>query len=83
MPNKKIHFRQCKLVKPSEGGTMHSITWLPEKFCALGKYVKLKNDDGSWTDGWKVEEVYPSRRTLDEANIASDVYRHHRKATDI
>lgn len=32
--------------------------WLPKTFCKVGQVVKLKNDDGTWTDGWKIKEAF-------------------------
>lgn len=57
-------------------------TWLPAQFCKVGNVLKLKNDDGSWTDGWKVKEVfgYATGEMLDSLRVA---LRDHRKYSDI
>jgi hypothetical protein len=51
---KAIFYRQCLLKK----GTLVTTSWIPEKFAVLGKVLKLKDDDGSWDNGWVVEAVY-------------------------
>lgn len=49
----KTQYLQCGLVN----GSTHTTTWLPVKFAVKGKYLKLKQKDGSWWNGWKVETV--------------------------
>ncbi len=48
-----MNYKQCKLVR----GSQERVTWLPEKFANKGKVLRLR-DDGEWTDGWKVVEVW-------------------------
>ena len=64
---------QCKLQK----GNTFQTAWIPRKFAILDKYVKLKDDNG-----WRVIEVY---RPLPSSKIPliRDIFRHHRKVTDI
>ena len=52
-------------------------SWLPEKFAKVGKYVKLKDDDG-----WKVVEVFSimDSKKVQERSID---YRNQRKVSDI
>jgi hypothetical protein len=50
---KKIEYKQCGL----KNGDRYLNTWLPEKFAVKGKFVKLKQADGSWWDGWEVNTV--------------------------
>ena len=64
---------QCVLRK----GDKHQISWIPEKYAKLGKFLKLKEDDGwevigvgSIMDSKKVQE-----RTADHKN--------QRKVSDI
>jgi hypothetical protein len=51
-------YRQCLLRK----GDLSQMTWLPEQFAEVGRYVKLRNRDPritdpeqEWSDGWRVE----------------------------
>ena len=40
--------------------------WLPKEFCKVGLVVKLKNDDGTWDDGWKVKEAFTGIELTDQ-----------------
>jgi hypothetical protein len=51
---KQVFYRQCRLVKRVENGEFVLVSWLPEPHAATGRMVKLRNDDGSWNDGWEV-----------------------------
>lgn len=44
---------------------MTQISWIPAKFAAIGKIVRLK-DDEDWTDGWKVVDCW---QTIPENEI--------------
>lgn len=59
------------------------MAWIPEQFATVDRYIKIKNEDGSWDDGWKV--TYASENKLDSvaANQASQMYKKTRKASDI
>lgn len=76
--------RQCALERKNPDGTMivHQVTYLPEKFAIVGKPLRLKEDDGTWTDGWVVKEVYQRKETA-EVNIRSRDYTRQREASDI
>lgn len=70
---------QCHLQK----GITHHMAWIPEQFANVGKFIKIKNEDDSWEDGWEVK--YASENKLDSvaANQASQMYKKTRKASDI
>ena len=54
----------------------------PALAAALGvRRLRLK-DDGEWTDGWEVLEVWGTKPSSWVTDSARD-YKHHRKATDI
>ena len=77
-----MNYRQCKFRKKIKSATIETTYWIPEKFAKLGKYVKLKNSDGVFIDGWEVVHV---GSLMDEqlATLIRDKHRTHRKATDI
>lgn len=64
---------QCKLKK----GDVYTVVWIPEKYAKVGKYLKLKDDDG-----WEVVEVC-TKKDSKEVQKRSVDYRHQRKASDI
>ena len=52
-----IHYRQCKFRKYSNGKTTYHTAWIPEQFARVSNYVKFKDENGEWDDGWLTEEV--------------------------
>jgi hypothetical protein len=60
------------------------MAWIPEKFASIGKFIKIKKDDDSWEDGWKVVGAcLDVKKNSKEANDASQLYKKTRKASDI
>jgi len=49
-----------KWLEPKYGwrATWEKVGWIPEKFAKEGGVIKLKNGDGTWSDGWIVDEVW-------------------------
>lgn len=43
-----MYYKQCKLIK----GTTSQTAWIPEKFAVVGKFLKIKSDDG-----WQVMSI--------------------------
>jgi hypothetical protein len=58
-------------------------SWIPTKFAVQGRYVKLKDDDGEWTDGWRVERVFGGAVPSEVIAKNERNYKSHRKATDV
>lgn len=77
---KETNYIQCAL----ERNEWHHMAWIPEKFAIIGKFVKIKNEDETWQDGWKVVGVSDKIvKTAAEANAQSQLYKKTRKASDI
>jgi len=57
-------------------------SWIPEKFAKVGKYLKLKNEDDTWTDGWKVLEV-GDRKDAKAVEVAQQAHKKQRSVSDI
>lgn len=70
---------QCKLQK-SGGDTQFS--WLPDKYAHRNAVVKLKNDDGTWDDGWIILETYSEMPSTFIRERGQD-YKKMRQMTDI
>lgn len=81
---------QCKLrkkYKHLDGPSIveaFQVSWLPEKYAVLGKYVRLRTEDeeNPWEDGWEVIELgnkLPTKYVLER----SGDFRKQRKASDI
>lgn len=75
------YFNQCKLEKKLEGGaTATQMTFIPNKYAHMHKVLKLKQDDDTWEDGWKVIFVGPKV----EEHLVPDIHdsiKTHRKRT--
>lgn len=53
-------YLQCDLVN----GVRKTVSYLPVEFAKAGKFVRLKNKDETWDDGWTVLAVYGKPREL-------------------
>lgn len=76
-------YKQCCLRKPTLSGYKTTTTFLPEKFCIIGKVIKLKDNNGEWEDGWVVEAVGCAKFNSNYINRASREHLKHRNRTDI
>lgn len=47
-------FVQCKLKK----GNTETVSWIPKKFAAVGKGLKLKDEHDNWSYGWVVVQTF-------------------------
>jgi hypothetical protein len=72
------HFRQC-LVRNLYGDM---VTWLPERFAAVGKRVDLK-EGRKWSKGWEVIAVYHQRLSEEYIREHERDHKHQREASDI
>ncbi len=76
---KKEDYVQCSLIK----NNTHQKAWIPKKFAVKDKYIKLKQEDDTWEDGWCVLSV--GDVVLDGAVLAerNQDYKQTRRASDI
>lgn len=56
----KTKWAQCHLERRTKTGRTETASWLPIRHAKVGNYVKLKESNGEWTDGWAVKLVGPS-----------------------
>ena len=78
---KTPEYRHCRLRKTlSPTSCAVTVTYIPAKFARHGRVIKLKWEDGSWDDGWVVEQVHGmlSESELPDAHRA---VRFHRQTT--
>lgn len=74
--------RQCTLEKPTgKGGVYRQVSWIPESFVKLGKYLKLREDD-VWEDGWQIVSIGGRKSREDLIERHNDV-KNHRKGSDM
>ena len=76
-----VFYKQCRLVRKTVGGRTEKTCWIPERFANLDSTVKIKNDDGTWTDGWIVKSASETR--LEEKHLpdSHSMIKGHRHAT--
>lgn len=47
-------YSQCTLVKRIPEGTRTTVAYIPSKYATVGKYVKIRQCNGMWENGWEV-----------------------------
>lgn len=78
---KEIYYRQCRLEKKTDRGVCCQTSWLPEQYAVKGKYLKLKDDNGEWINGWLVVEASSSSRAEHLLPDYHTEIKSHRRAT--
>lgn len=78
--------RQCLMEKrTSKRGFSDAICgrigWIPEKFAILNQVLELKEENGTWTNGWVVKQV-GARKGSAEVHERSRDCKKQRKASD-
>lgn len=68
--------RQCVMEKALPSGVMVTIGWIPEEFAVIGKFLRLKDDDG-----WQVKQI-GARKGSKEVGERSRDHKKQRKASD-
>ena len=63
-------------------GNKREVSYIPKKFAVVGEIIKIKQEDGSWEDGWVVESVGTE---VDESflDVLRAMWKGHRKVSDI
>jgi hypothetical protein len=54
MSKKEKWYVQCRLEKdiPERNAIKHRVSWIPENIAIPGAHIRLKEDDGTWTENW-------------------------------
>jgi hypothetical protein len=76
---KEDTYAQCEL-RRVDG--KFDVVWIPEKFAQKGRSIRIKDDNGSWEDGWKVMEVY-TRKAFSEIELKERDHLRQREASDV
>ena len=74
---KRTIYRQCEVRR----GPAFRLTWIPASFAVNGKMLNLR-DNGEWSDGWVVTEVYPDTERIITPTPQSEIRRHRRATGD-
>ncbi len=76
-----MRFRQCTLRRrESVGREVITTAFLPEKFARLEQVVKLRQADGVWSDGWRIEHIGTTMEQYEMPDVHVGI-RRHRQAT--
>ena len=78
---KRTQFNQCTLRRPNaDQSTTTVVSYIPAKFSKIGNALRLRSDNGLWTDGWIVQMVGDSisEQDLPDSHLAT---KRHRQAT--
>jgi hypothetical protein len=54
-------YYQCLLSKGQFIEEYWTVAWIPEKYAERYKILKLKEDNGTWSDGWVVNTIFGGR----------------------
>ena len=69
---KNTNYVQCAL----QNGDRHHMAWIPQIKAIINKVLKIKKDDDSWEDGWKVVGISDGVvKSAAEANEASQAHK--------
>lgn len=78
----ELHYRQCILRKKSGETFLEQTSYIPEPYCKKGMILKLKDDEGTWDDGWEV--ISAGERTPARiVDMYSQSYKRSRRGSDI
>jgi len=78
---KVVFHRQCRLIRPTPTGECVVVSWIPDLFADRDRVVRLKGDDGRWTDGWRVAEVGSNRLPANKVPDFHELSKAHLRAT--
>lgn len=81
MNKSKVKYRQCSLEKKTKEGSVSQVSWIPSIYAKVNSFVKLKNDDEVWVDGWKVKSISDEELALDDVPDWKKSITGHRKNT--
>jgi hypothetical protein len=59
------------------------VAWIPIDYAKAGMVLDLRQEDGSWSNGWTVGGVFPTRISADYVREHERDYKSQRKASDI
>lgn len=78
---KVVYYRQCRLIRPIPTGECVVVSWIPDEFAERERVVKLKDDNGDWSDGWVVAEVGSNRLPANQVPDFHELSKAHLRAT--
>ena len=55
----KTEYCQCDMERKIGDSVYSLVSYIPVKFARVGSVLKLRDDHGDWTDGWRVLRAGP------------------------
>lgn len=75
---KRQTYTQCVLAK----GVSITTSFIPSNFAQIGRILRLKDSDGTWTDGWVVESC-GAVSSEEDVFLYERIHLQQRKVSDI
>lgn len=85
MTKKEEWYIQCRLEKdiPEANVIQHMVSWIPENVAVPGARIKLKEDDGTWTENWLVINRGKTKISKQKAATLAHGSKNFKENTDI
>lgn len=83
MVKQETLYKLCDLSRETRDGKYVDVAWIPEKFAAVGRVIGIKNADGEWVEGWRVDTTSENSRPGSYLNERSRDHCKTRDASDI
>lgn len=74
-----MRYCQCHLERKLTNATASQVSYIPQKFAQVGEVLKLKEADGTWTNGWVVRSAGEpvDEKLLPDVHAAVKKHRQH------
>lgn len=83
VPSIKDKYTQCIMEKKINGVMSKKTAFIPDKFAKVGKYVKLQDEKGNWTDSWKVSVATTISMDKEHVLVVESQHKNTRKVSDV
>ena len=82
---KEEWFVQCHLTKKiaDTGAIRHLVSWIPSSIALPGRKIRLKEDDGTWTEDWLVVNRGATKISSQKASTLAHGSKNFKENTDI
>ena len=78
---RNVFYPQCLLVKRTPPAQFQQMSWIRDQFAVVGKALKLRAQDGSWDNGWVVNEASHNRLSVDQVPDFHELSKAQHRAT--
>jgi hypothetical protein len=83
MMSKHEFYCQCEMKKKIDDHSCKiDVAWIPAKFAKINNWIRIKQDNGTWEDGWQVTYVGGKQKAEIVEGRERD-YLNQRKVSDV